>query len=379
MSAGFPQGLSQANQEWVIDFCRFRQAWELTKGAGIYVAHPDTGPTNHPELQTPNYERAPELSKNFFDPLLSNFLNPSALAPSTLSPEDPLNGPFPSHGTSIASVLVSPIGHRNVSVQHPETATFAPEHPDAFVTGVAPEATVIPFRVTNSVLLDVNSDLALMRCIYFCIALQTRAQNRRDVAVMSISLGRPLWLCGYEKRVRDALAAATKNGIVICAAAGQLIRNPPPFIEPVFPGSDSNVICVGGCTASKTFDKYDEGFYGPAIDITAPAVDIWRAQSRLASGSQSPEYVVAPSAGTSYAAAIVAGACALWQAHHVREDLKSRYGPAQITKAFKFCLQNSATTPRVWDTRNRGAGVLDAAALLGWPLPSQAELDQMDA
>ena len=69
MATGLPAGLSDDNNEWVLDFSNFRSAWTRfgTRGAGITIAHPDTGWTLHPELVAPTYRR--DLSRNFYEPI----------------------------------------------------------------------------------------------------------------------------------------------------------------------------------------------------------------------------------------------------------------------------------------------------------------------
>jgi hypothetical protein len=91
-------------------------------------------------------------------------------------------------------------------------------------------------------------------------------------------------------------------------------------------------------------------------------------------------YSVLPSGkGTSYATAIVAGACALWQAHHGRANLIRDYGLPLIFDLFKKVLKDSCDKPQDWDTAKYGAGVLDAVALLNHPLPPRAEIEQLRA
>jgi serine protease len=373
-------GLTSANHEWVIDFSRFRQAWALpprpggkAKGEGIVIAHPDTGTTQHPELSAPRYIRDPAQSRNFF----AMVDRPDADPP---PPFDQLISGIltqPGHGTSTASVLMSSIGHPD---GHPpgtdlRVAAFPKEDPRAFVTGVAPLASVLPFKVVRSrVLLDDKSDEALVKCIYHCIELQRQPNSPVDVAVMSVSLGRPIWMGGVEKKVGEALAAARKNGIVVCAAAGQGDSELLSIVDPAYPGSDPNVICVAACTS--TGAKMADGFYGPEVDITAPGVDVWIADCQPPLPGNPTRFYVTQSKGTSYATAIVAGACALWQAHHGRKKLIDDYGLAGVYDAFRYCLQESSrpNRPSDWDLLNRGVGILDAEALLKLPLPTQADL-----
>ena len=88
---------------------------------------------------------------------------------------------------------------------------------------------------------------------------------------------------------------------------------------------------------------YNAGHYGPEVDITAPGLYIWRAVSTKAVNGVRA-YKVAPSEGTSYATALVAGACALWQAHHGRTNLIATYGRSLIFDLFRWALFTSCDT-----------------------------------
>ena len=326
-----------ADSDWVLEFCNIRSAWALTpnaggkrKGEGVVIAHPDTGYTRHPELFEGERVLTEDGQKFFDEPGLTS--------------EDPLRGPpfplaVPGHGTGTSSVMMS--GEANS------------------VIGVAPLVKIVPYRVANGVILKDATDSNLANAINHAVKLKDREPSPIDVGVISISLGRPR--LGVEQVIKNALAAARKAGIVICGAAGQLLPLLPNSIfRPAFPGCDANAIGVGACTV--TYEELHGGFYGPDIDITAPGFDIWCASSERGNPTR---YSVHQSWGTSHSAAIVAGACALWQAHWGRRWLIERYGADNILDLFRIALTCSADTrDDTWDTANRGAGVLDVEALL---------------
>jgi hypothetical protein len=67
-----------------------------------------------------------------------------------------------------------------------------------------------------------------------------------------------------------------------------------------------------------------------------------------------------------------AGAAALWLAHHGAETLRRRYGRENVQRLFLTLARRTARTPDDWDSRNYGAGILDARALLEASLPDPA-------
>ena len=223
-----------------------------------------------------------------------------------------------------------------------------------------------------------DADTALTNCIYYCIGL--KVNNGIDVGVMSISLGGTR--VGTEHKIKSALVQARQAGIIMIAAAGQL---PPGFWghlllpglwqAPTFPGSSADTICAAGCDWHK--DQFDLAFEGKEVDITAPAVNVWIPRTFLEEDQMSEGHRVERSGGTSYATALTAAACALWQSHHGREKLIATYNHPKLHTVFKYCLQQSADRPAGWDTGNRGAGILDVEALLALPLPSVELVDKL--
>ena len=398
---------TDADNEWVLDFSNFYEAWKLppepdgkSMGEGIIVAHPDTGWTTHPELWDDNTIIDGELADDrYLTKQSRNFAKPRELAidrlPSEfgieivdLPPEDPawyFSEPraipavrFPGHGTATASVLMSKRGGPPFD-EFPDYFPDLPGRPLHFVSGVAPLVKVIPYKVTESVLLDGQAFVSLAKSIHYAAHLSRSStvldDGNSQIGVISISLG------GMGQAARPslpvALQAARRAGIVVIAAAGQINDVFGKYGSPIYPGNDQNTICVAAC--GPKHEKYTKGFYGDAVDITAPGDKIWVARAKRVP-NQLNNYFAEQSHGTSYATAIVAGACALWQAHHGRAKLLAKYGPELIFDVFKKALKESCDTPPRWDTKKRGAGVLDAKALLEWPgkdkpLPSKAEIE----
>jgi serine protease len=245
------------------------------------------------------------------------------------------------------------------------------------VSGGAPEAMVIPYRVAGQPFMGQAEDEALAKCIYHCIGL--RANSGIDIAVMSISLGGIN--AGTKKKIKDALAAAQAAGIVMVAAAGQLPghgwgnRMPRNVRGPTFPGSSPHTICVAGCDWEHK--PLRMACYGKKVDVSGPAVNVWMSRTKWVDSAPDGEaYRVERSEGTSYSTALTAAACALWQSFHTREKLIRIYGRPRLHAAFRYCLRRTADRRAGWNTDERGAGALDAGELLDLRLPSVEDVDR---
>ena len=266
---------------------------------------------------------------------------------------DPVpGGPFrqSGHGTKVASVLASrgeltdpPAGDENGGTTGPGGA----RSPNERVTGVAPDASILPIRVAPTVVTLAEADVG-------------RAIRRAMCAgcdVITISMG-GLPPPNVLAAVADAIAA----GVIITAAAGNCV----PFV--VAPASFAGVVGVGGCTpAGRWWWGSSEG---PNVTIAAPADSVWVAAHRNDEG----ETPTGPLSGTSFATPCVAGAAALWIEHHGREELCDRYPGPDRPAAFVDLLERTAQNPssETWDTERHGAGVLDVDALLQHDLPPVA-------
>lgn len=348
------------------------------KGEGIAVVHPDTGYTEHPELMDGDrYLIDPGISRNFLQG--TGYMLRPELRPAV----DNLTGSSASHGTKTASVLMS-------AEDFPDETLFPDYSAEKAIWGVAPKVELIPFRVAKSVVLSVLSSVALGKSLFYIVD----KLDSNLVGVVSISLGgKDITLINKGKTlIEHALRIARKKGIIVCAAAGQMQTDNElgdllaSHFSPAFPGIDSNTICVAGCKVNKNYPEDNSehyppihsGFLGPEVVVTAAAYDLWVA--RAAEGDPNPTYSVERSWGTSYATAIVAGACALWQAFHGRQWLldPSNYGPELIFPLFKEVLKRTAFKPSGWDASNRGFGVLDAKKLLEEPLPTKSEIEALN-
>jgi hypothetical protein len=316
-----------SNPLWHLEAIAAPEAWLLAPpaggrrfGEGIVVGHPDTGYTRHFEIwDEPGTARRlqPQLGYDF--------------EAGRADPADPLTGAHAGHGTATASVIMSSPGG-------PGTVA---------VTGSAPKATLVPIRVSDSV-------------IHFSFRNATQAiyhaVDHAGAHVISMSLGGPLHSSAFEAAIAYALA----NGVIVMAAAG----NVWPFV--VYPARFANVIAVAATNCASA--PWRDSAHGKAVDIAAPGESVWRARSTGTAAA--PTYAVAPSSGTSYAVATLAGACATWLAFHGRAALLQRYGAARLAGVFaRLVASAGCTRPAKWNPDAYGAGILDLRKLLDAPLP----------
>lgn len=308
---------------WALKALRVPEVRGLPGGdaAGIVVGHPDTGYTEHVELDggALDLDRDRDVldgDDDAIDPLTRGFLG--------------LWG-NPGHGTSTSSVIVS--------------------RPADVVEGPAAAASLIPIRAITSVALVFDSNVA--RAVEYA--------RRQQCDVISMSLGG----IGFSSSLRAAIARAIEDGILVLAAAGNNVG----FV--VAPANYPDVIAVA---ATNIDDKpWSGSSRGPAVDISAPGESVHAAKA-----TRGPNTLTARSSGTSYAVAQTAGVAAIWLAHHGPETLKSRYGPQNLQRVFRHLLVTTSRRPPGWDSSQYGAGIVDAHTLLGADLPDLHDVPALD-
>ncbi len=227
--------------------------------------------------------------------------------------------------------------------------------------GVAPRANVVPFRITNFVVVNpvINTNNGVAEGI-------RRATVDKGCRVLSMSLGDPCFPGSATGRVVDR---AYEMGVIIVAAAGNVTS------EVTFPGRYARTIAVGGVSASRR--PWAGGSYGSRVDLCAPADDVYRAL-RDVGGSGRAGYSSKDGDGTSYATTHVSGAAVLWLAHHGRK-IDDLYGNTlRRVEAFRHCAKVSARPGPDWDSSNYGAGILYIPDLLQTSLPDPAALTKVE-
>lgn len=299
--------------DWSVQLVQAEEAWALpggvaSRGRGIRIGHPDSG-----------YKPHPELGASFNPALGWDFIEGNV----------PTENDGGDHGLGTASVISS-----------------ADNRPVRSITGIAPEAEVIPLRVTkphgvvpSPVLFETGAD-RLRDAVRYALSQQCH--------VLSISLG---WLpnSGLHRAIRQAVS----NNVIVIAAAGNYTGR-----IVVWPGAYPETLAMAACNAQR--EPWWGSARGSAVDATGPGQDVW-----VADASQ----YVRPSSGTSYAVATVAGIAALWLAHHGRDNLLARYqGGPTLSEVFRHVLRASCDA---WnqDRDLWGAGIVNTLHCLQTPLP----------
>ncbi|WP_165971603.1 S8 family serine peptidase [Cupriavidus sp. L7L] len=303
-------GTPPANRLWALDKTGVTAAWPQTKGAGILIAHADTGIAAHDELDSAHLD----MGKAF--DILDGDSNP----------EDPLStgSANPGHGTGTLSVILG----RTTSA----------------MSGVAPDATAVPIRCIEDVKVFNPAPVAA------AIAHATQV----GCHVISMSLG-GVPSHALHAAVREAVA----SDMIVIAAAGNCVRTV------VWPARYDEVIAVAGINIEDR--PWKGSCRGDAVDISGPAEFVWRAQRN---SPADPTSKIGAGQGTSFAAALLAGVAALWLSHHGRDAVicEARARGVSVQRLFRAALRATARQPQEWDADNFGPGVVDAPALVALQL-----------
>lgn len=317
-------GSPSTDQAWSLRNIRADKAWNIpasppgqNDGRGVSIAHLDTGWTDHDDLDKKNFASLHRI-RDFIDP------NSDA--------RDPLSYiGNPGHGTRTGSVIMS-----QGDIRHSPPGTLPPGQ----ITGVARFATYVPIRCIKSVVIIFNSNVA--RGVHHATA------SSCDVISMSLG-GRPM------KALHAAIQHATANHLLVVCAAGNKVG------ITVWPANYKESIAVA---ASNSQDRpWVWTSRGPAVDISAPGEDVWKADP------DTTGVAVSPGSGTSYATATLAGVAALWLAFHHKHSLAALANSQnqKLQEVFREAIKSTARTPSGWNTNLYGAGIVDAEYLLNYP------------
>lgn len=326
--------------DWHLECCRIPQAWAIFARSSMHqnalpwgdivVGLPDTGYSEHNALGWSGGSSVtvnPNLGYDFFD--------------KDSDPRDPfLPSGNPGHGTRMSAAI----------------AGFNPLAPDRPFYGGAPGAAIIPYRVTDSVLIDHVSRLVAQ-------AINDAVEKACDV--VSVSLGALF----RDRKMADALDRAYEAGVIVVCAAGNY------WGEVIYPGRYNRCVTMGGIGPGDL--PWGGSAHGQYVDLCGPAQQVRRIKpSGLPPGQTASDIYMPPDGvGTSYATAQCASVAVLWLARHGKTALQAAYPePWMKVAAFKALLRRTARVPRGWDTSQYGSGIIDAEALLQAPLPAADDL-----
>jgi subtilisin family serine protease len=302
--------------KWVPRAIRLENAWDRLRaahagrGQGVFIGHLDTGirSQKHIAIDQSRIDRA--RCFNVFT--------------GSTNTDDPLNVGFllnPGHGT--------------------ETAAVAWGNDLESSTGVAPDATLVDVRCTDSVVLFFNSDIA--RAIWHATQVEC------DVITMSLG-GTP------EIATDIALMNARQANRIVVSAAGNCV----PFVT--FPASSVFSMAIAASNSdSQPWANAIGGpgsSFGPKVDVSAPGQDVLIPYFRQDPPDDLPDTQFGPGRGTSFAVAVVAGTAALWIAYRRAKSLE--VSPA----LFQSLLKSTVTTDSDWDTGAFGTGIINVDSLL---------------
>lgn len=317
-STAFDDTLSKG---WHHTVVKTASGWQSNKGKGGLVAVIDTGKSDHKELNDVFTDTGVDLIDN------DNV------------PDDTFeDGRFdqPGHGTLVASVIGSRGGLSSSSLPTPP----------GVLTGVAPEAKLIPIRAITSV---IRTNFLL-----YPAAIQHAIDNDADVIIIAaggIGQGR--------NATQAKLKEAVEAGILVICAAGNCVPNV------VFPAKLSRQnLCTAVAAVDQNLEPWEKTSKGPLVTLSAPGENVWGAVKRSKVSSNT---LVKPTQGTTLASSIVAGAALLWSNDlGGRDGLKKRAQQEETTGQVLFnrTLKQVLQPPPVWEGRkDLGAGVLDISKM----------------
>lgn len=393
---------------WNLDLTRTTRAHLLTPkpggrrlGEGITIAHIDTGWADHSQYNVAQINQ--RLSHNVItgatggDNAKHSILNRDAGSMNI------------THGTATGSVVLGgkvDDGQELLSTVTDKELQFKTDSdgkrqydnnvrvldPNGHLTGVAPKATVLPIKfISDQALLEIPArgveGVGVFRLFDddLIAAIEYAIQVNADV--ITLSVGGLL-----HDDVREVIDRAVRDHhMIITAAVGQTYAsNAVSGVADalnvvgigggdsvILPAAYSNVMAVAGCSPSGA--PWNESHRGPNVDITAPADAVWIADYASPdgrSGGATRREILECASGTSFAAPLVAGAAALWLAHHGKQTLLNTYRSAGIPLAWVFrqLVQSTARPIGDWDDGLYGPGVIDVEALLNAELPAPANV-----
>jgi membrane-anchored mycosin MYCP len=275
---------------WAQQLLDLTRTWPHSTGAGVTVAVVDSGvDADHPQL------RGKVLpGRDFF-----------------LVGDLPGNFDCVSHGTAVASIIAA-----------------SPARGVGF-RGVAPDARILPVRITDRELSDGGQPTPINPDV---VAQGIRYAADHGAKVINLSLSGH----GDYRAIGDAVAYARSKDVLVVAAVGNRADQGP---MPSFPAEYEGVLGVGSLTIGG--ERASGSQAGPYVDIMAPGEDVLAA-ARVGGH----DYW----AGTSFAAPFVAGVAAL---------VRSAWPDLTAPEVAARILATAGPAPGGRPSAAYGAGIVD--------------------
>ncbi|HCF58320.1 MAG TPA: peptidase S8, partial [Myxococcales bacterium] len=220
--ASFTPNDPQFGRQWNLEMARMREAWDLTRGAGVIVAVIDTGIAyeDHGEFRL-----VPDLKGAKFAPGY-DFVN-----------DDEHANDDHGHGTHVAGTIAQRT------------------HNGEGVAGVAFEATLMPLKVLDANGTGSSADIA--------DAIRWAADHGAKVLNLSLGGG------GRSEVLEAAVDYARKKGAVVVCAAGNGGRG---VVE--YPAAYPGAVAVSAVAPDGKLASYSS--WGKEVDLVVPGGDIRR-------------------------------------------------------------------------------------------------------
>ncbi|MEG4857477.1 S8 family serine peptidase [Microcoleus sp. K1-B6] len=266
----FPDVPNLSDNNWGLDAINAPEVWEQNiTGNGIVVAVIDTGVDyTHPDLDNNIWQNADEIADNGIDDDRNGFIDDIRGWDFVYNDNYPMDLDVYGHGTHIAGLI-------------------AAERNDFGITGVAPNAKIMPIRVIDSFRDAYSNDIAA--------GIRYAADNGANV--INLSLGNEFYPSNEEN---EAIEYANNKGSVVVIAAGN-----SGFSQPDYPARNADRwgIAVGSIDINGRMpDTSNRAGSTPLEYVVAPGVEIY---------STTPYNNYEIISGTSMATPQVAGVAAL--------------------------------------------------------------------
>lgn len=182
------------------------------------------------------------------------------------------------HGTAVASIIA------------------ATARDGVAFRGLAPQATILPVRVSEQQLVDGQESGRTVSAGRFAAAIRWAVDHGADVLNLSVVLHTD------DPAVRASVAYAVDRDVVVVAAAGNLhdVGDPLPY-----PAAYDGVLGVGAITADGSRAPFSQT--GPYVDVVAPGTEVLGAVPGRGHRRQN---------GTSYATPFATATAALIRQYH---------------------------------------------------------------